>query len=136
MVVPHLQLTFELLQLWSPGGQSSSCECLVNSLLAIVGCSSRTLFATRGAVACKGAGRCGGVGRGWTAADSEEAGRGSGRGSTSRGGAAFELFWEQLRVRIRTGEPGRLLSEGCERDTARDFLFAIFHVTYVNHHVI
>ena len=32
---------------------------------------------------------------------------------------------EQLWVRIRTGEPGRLLSEGCEKDTTRDFLFAI-----------
>ena len=36
MVVPHLQLTFELLQLRSSGGQCSSCECLANSLLAIV----------------------------------------------------------------------------------------------------
>ena len=90
MVVPHLQLTFELLQLRSSGGQSSSCECLANSLLAIVGCSSRAFFA--GAAACKGAGRCGGVGRGWSAVEGEEAGSGS--TTTSRG--------EQLRVRIWT----------------------------------
>ena len=73
-------------------------------------------------MACKGAGGCGGVGRGWAAVESEEAGR----GSASRGGAACELFWEQLRVRIRTGEPGRLFGDGCERDAVRDFLFAIF----------
>ena len=70
-----------------------------------------------------GAGKCGGLGRGWVAVESEEAGRGS--TPTSRCGAAFELFWEQLWVRIRTGEPGRLVGEGCERDTTRDFLFAI-----------
>ena len=53
MVVPHLQFTFELLQLSSPEEQSSSCECLASSSLAIIGCSSIALFAMRGAVACK-----------------------------------------------------------------------------------
>ena len=62
-------------------------------------------------MACRGAG---GVGWGWAAVEREEAGK----GSTSIGGVMFVLFWEQLRVRIQTGEPGRLLSEGCERDTA------------------
>ena len=107
LVTPHLQLTFELLQLRSSGGQSLSCECSVTSLLAVIGCSSK---ATGGAVACKGADRRGGVGRGWSAVESEEAVR----GSASRGNGTFELFWEQLRVRIRTGEPGRLLGGGCD----------------------
>ena len=69
-------------------------------------------------MACRDAGS---VGRGWAAVESEEAGK----GSALIGGATFALFWEQLRVRIRTGEPSRFLSEGCERDTALDFLFAI-----------
>ena len=75
-----------------------------SSLLAIVGCSLGVLFATEGAAACRGAGS---VGRGWAAVGSEEVGK----GSASIGGATF-AFWEQLRVRIQTGEPGRLLSEG------------------------
>ena len=62
-------------------------------------------------MACRGAG---GVGRGWAAVESEEVGK----GSTLVGGATLALFWEQLRVRIRTGEPRRLLSEGCVRDIA------------------
>ena len=60
---------------------------------------------------CRGAG---GVGRGRAAVESEEAGK----GLASEGGASLALFWEQLRVRIRTGEPRRLLSEGCVRDSA------------------
>ena len=45
----------------------------------------------------------GGVGRGRTAVESEKAGN----GLASEGGATLALFWEQLRVRIRTGEPRR-----------------------------
>ena len=56
----------------------------------------------------------------WAAVESEEAGK----GSASIGGATF-AFLEQLRVRILTGEPGRLLSEGYE--ILHETRFAISH---------
>ena len=90
--------------------QSSSCECLASYLLAVVGCSSRALFATEQAVACRGAGR------GLAAVESEKAGK----VSASIGGAQWVVQHlcsgnSYIRVRIWTGEPGRLLSEGCKR---------------------